>query len=70
MDYSEEKTAFGFSAADIYRYREETGAGMEQAKKHFIDIYRAKKKAEMLELVESGTLEDLQKIVRILVQDY
>lgn len=70
MVHSEMKNEYDFSAADIYLYREATGAGMMDAKKHFMEIYKAKKKAEMVSLVESGSLEDIQKIVRILIEDY
>lgn len=70
MVRSEVKNEYGFSAHDVYLYREATGAGMMDAKKHFIDIYRSNKKAEMAKLVESGSLEDIQKIMRILIEDY
>ncbi len=61
---------YGFTAADIRDYRERTGASMWDAKKHFMDIYYAKQKAEMVKLIESGTLEDIQKVVRILVEKF
>ena len=61
---------YGFTAEDVREYRERTGAGMMEAKKHFMDIYYAKKKAEMVSLIESGTLEDIQKVVRILVEKF
>lgn len=74
MVHSEMKNEYGFSAADIQAYREATGAGMMDARKHFIDIYvdsyRTKRKAKMVELVEAGSLEDIQKIVRMLIEDY
>ncbi len=70
MVHSEMKNEYDFSAADIYLYREATGAGMIDARKHFMEIYKAKKKAEMVSLVESGSFEDIQKIVRILIEDY
>jgi translation elongation factor EF-Ts len=63
-------TDYGFTAADIREYRERTGASMWDAKKHFMDIYHAKQKAEMVKLIESGTLEDIQKVVRILVEKF
>lgn len=61
---------YGFTAEDIHAYRESTGAGMMEAKKHFMNIHRAQQKAEMIELIESGTLEDIREIVRILIKDY
>ena len=70
MVHSEVKNEYGFSASDVYLYREATGAGMIDARKHFIDIYRSNKKAEMAKLVESGSLEDIQKVIRILIEDY
>ena len=70
MVHSEVKNEYGFSASDVYLYRETTGAGMMDAKKHFIDIYRSNKKAEMAKLVESGSLEDIRKVVSILVQEF
>ena len=70
MVHSEMKNEYDFSAADVYLYREATGAGMMDARKHFMEIYKAKKKAEMVELVESGSLEDIQKIVRILIENF
>lgn len=70
MVYCEVKNEYGFSAEDVREYREQTGAGMMEAKKHFMDIYHQKQKAEMVKLIESGTLEDIQKIVRILIERY
>jgi len=70
MVYSEVKNEYGFSAEDVRTYRELTGTGMMEAKKHFIDIYHQKQKAEMVKLIESGTLEDIQKIVKILIERY
>jgi translation elongation factor EF-Ts len=63
-------TDYGFTVADIKEYRERTGAGLMEAKKHFMDTYHAKQKAEMVKLIESGTLEDIQKVVRILVNNF
>ncbi len=63
-------TDYGFTVADIKEYRERTGASMMEAKKHFMDTYHAKQKAEMVKLIESGTLEDIQKVVRILVNNF
>ena len=70
MVYSEVKNEYGFSAEDVRQYREQTGAGMMEAKKHFMDRYHRKQKAEMVKLIESGTLEDIQKIVKILIERY
>lgn len=70
MVYSEVKNGYGFSAEDVRAYRELTGASMMEAKKHFMDIYYQKQKAEMVKLIESGTLEDIQKIVKILIERY
>ena len=70
MVYSEVKNEYGFSAEDVRQYREQTGAGMMEAKKHFMDMYYRKQKAEMVKLIESGKLEDIQKIVRILIERY
>ena len=70
MVYSEVKNAYGFSADDVRQYREQTGASMWDAKKHFMDIYHQRQKAEMVKLIESGTLEDIQKIVKILIERY
>lgn len=70
MVYSEVKNEYGFSAEDVRQYREQTGAGMMEAKKHFMDKYHRKQKAEMVKLIESGTLEDIQKIVKILIERY
>ncbi len=61
---------YGFTVADIKEYRERTGAGLMEAKKHFMDIHYARQKAEMVKLIESGTLEDIQKVVRILVEKF
>jgi translation elongation factor EF-Ts len=63
-------TYYGFTAADIREYRERTGASMMEAKKHFMDIYYAKQKAEMVKLIESGTLEDIRKVVSMLVEKF
>lgn len=70
MVYSEVKNEYGFSAEDVRAYRELTGASMWDAKKHFMDKYHQKQKAEMVKLIESGTLEDIQKIVKILIERY
>ena len=70
MVYSEVKNEYGFSAEDVHQYREQTGAGMMEAKKHFMDIYYRKQKAEMVKLIESGTLEDIRKVVSILVERF
>jgi translation elongation factor EF-Ts len=61
---------YGFTVADIKEYRERTGAGLMEAKKHFMDIHYARQKAEMVKLIESGTLEDIQKVVRMLVEKF
>lgn len=70
MVYSEVKNVYGFSNEDVRAYRESTGTSMMEAKKHFMNMYHAKQKAEMVRLVESGTLEDIQKIVRMLIERY
>lgn len=70
MVYSEVKNVYGFSPEDVRQYREQFGVGMMEAKKHFMNVYHAKQKAEMVRLVESGTLEDIQKIVRMLIERY
>ena len=70
MVYSEVKNVYGFSAEDVRAYREQFDVGMMEAKKHFMNMYHAKQKAEMVRLVESGTLEDIQKIVRMLIERY
>jgi hypothetical protein len=70
VDYSEVKNKYGFSAADVHEYREMFGVSMMEAKNHFMDIYRQEQKAEMVKLIESGTLEDIQKIVKILIERY
>jgi hypothetical protein len=61
---------FGITETDIYRYRQDTGAGMHEALKHFENVYRFNQKYEMIRLIESGTLEDILEIVKILVDDY
>lgn len=61
---------YGFTAEDVRAYREDTGASMMDAKKYFMDIYYAKQKVEMVKLIESGTLEDITKVVRILVEKF
>ena len=70
MVYSEVKNEYGFSAEDVREYREQFGVSMMEAKKHFMDMYHRKQKAEMVKLIESGTLEDIQKIVKILIERY
>jgi membrane protein involved in colicin uptake len=70
MVYSEVKNEYGFSAEDVRKYREQTGAGMIEAKMYFMDIYHRKQKAEMVKLIESGTLEDIRKVVSILVERF
>jgi len=70
MVYDEVKNEYGFSAKDIRDYRDATGVGMMEAKRFFMQRYKLRKKAEMVKLVESGTLEDIQKIVKILIEDY
>lgn len=70
MVYCEVKNEYGFSAEDVREYREQTGVGMMEAKKHFMNKYHQKQKAEMVKLIESGTLEDIQKIVKILIEQY
>ena len=70
MVYSEVKNEYGFSVEDIRQYREQFGVSMTEAKKHFMDAYHQKQKAEMVKLIESGTLEDIQKIVKILIERY
>lgn len=69
-DWPKMVNEYGFSAEDVRKYREQTGAGMMEAKKHFMDIYHQKQKAEMVKLIESGTLEDIRKVVSILVEKF
>jgi hypothetical protein len=61
---------FGITEEDIYQYRQDTGVDMHEALKHFENICRFNQKDEMIRLIESGTLEDILKIVKILVDDY
>lgn len=70
MVYSEVKNEYGFSAGDVREYREQFGVSIMEAKKHFMDMYHQRQKAEMVKLIESGTLEDIQKIVKILIERY
>lgn len=70
MVYSEVKNEYGFSPEDVRAYREQFDVSMMEAKKHFMDMYHANQKAEMVKLIESGTLEDIQKIVKILIERY
>lgn len=70
MVYDEVKNEYGFSAKDIRDYREATGVSMWDAKKYFMQRYKLMKKAEMVKLIESGKLEDIQKVVRILIESY
>ncbi len=70
MVHNEVRNEFGFSAKDVFEYRERTGAGMMEAKKHFMDIYRSRLKVHMVQLIESGTLEDIREVVSILVKDF
>jgi hypothetical protein len=70
MVYSEVKNEYGFSDEDIRQYREQFDLSTMEAKKHFMRIYHQKQKAEMVRLIESGTLEDIQKIVRMLIERY
>ena len=70
MIYSTTKNQYGYSAADIREYRDLTDCGMVEAKRHFMELYRDARKVEMVKLIESGTIEDIQKIVKILIEDY
>jgi hypothetical protein len=70
VDYSTVNNEYGYSAEDVRQYREQFGVSMWEAKKHFMELYHTKKKDEMVKLIESGTLEDIQKIVRILIERY
>jgi hypothetical protein len=70
MVYDEVKNEYGFSPEDVRQYREQFDLSMMEAKKHFMRIYHQKQKAEMVRLIESGTLEDIQKIVRMLIERY
>ena len=56
------------TAEQIREYREQTGAGMVEAKKHFQAIQDARIKQEMVRLIESGTAEDVQKVVKYLIE--
>ena len=47
MVYSDVRNEYGYSAKDVHEYRERTGASMMDAKKHFMDSYRADQKAKM-----------------------
>ena len=70
MVYSTVNNEYGYSAEDVRQYREQTGTSMWEAKNHFMNIYRQKQKAEMVKLIESGTLEDIREIVKILIERY
>jgi hypothetical protein len=70
MVQSEVNNQYEYSAKEVRDYREATGVSMWEAKKFFMQRYKLRKKAEMVKLVESGTLEDIQKIVKILIEDY
>ena len=70
MVRSEVNTEYDFSAEDVRAYREQFGVSIWEAKKHFMEMHHAKQKAEMVKLIESGTLEDIQKIVKILIERY
>lgn len=54
----------------IRQYRERTGASMMEAKKYYRELAKAQMKAEMVELIESGSLDDIKKVVAILVEHF
>lgn len=70
MVYSTVNNEYGYSAEDVRQYREQFGASMWEAKKYFMEMYHTKKKDEMVKLIESGTLEDIREIVKILIERY
>ena len=57
---------YGFTAEDVWAYRQDTGASMMEAKKHFMNIYYANQKAELLALCDSG--EDLTYVLKTLIE--
>lgn len=70
MTYSEEKNKYGYSALDVYEYREAYGVSMAEAHSHFKSLWKEARRKEMAKLIESGTLEDIHKIVAMLVEEY
>lgn len=71
MIYSEEKNECRRSpAGDVWRYSHDAGANMVEAKNQFINLRKDQYRKEMARLIESGSLEDIHKIVRILIQAY
>lgn len=70
MVHSEVKNEYGFSDRDVFEYRQQFGVSFEEARNHFKGIHRDKQRARMAQLVQSGTLEDVLEIVKILMKDY
>lgn len=58
------------TAQQIRDYRDRTGASMMDAKKHFSDIEKEKQKEEMMKLAQNASIEDIRKILAILIESY
>jgi len=58
------------TAEQIRDYRDRPGTGMMDAKRYFSDLEKEKQKEEMMKLVQNASLEDIRKILSILIESY
>ena len=56
-----------YDPAEIAAYRQDTGASMMEARKHFRDIHRFYLKDELVRMIDSGDPEELCEVVRVLL---
>jgi len=61
------KTEPEYDPAAIAAYRQDTGASMAEARKHFRDIHRYHLKDELEQMIDSGDPEELREAVRVLL---
>lgn len=63
-----------WTAEDIRKYREETGAGMMEAKRHFEEQHRAKQRAVLHAAIKHAEInKDFSLVIgalKILAEDY
>jgi len=59
---------YKYTAEDIKKYREETGASMAEAHRHFQVIEDERRLSSMLVMVDRGDMDDIREVLKFLLK--
>lgn len=62
------KKGYNYTAEDVKKYREETGASMWEARKHFEAIEDERQIKKLIVEVDRGSLAELREAVKYLLE--